>query len=190
MTRPTPANSSPASPLGRYGDPARPAGGGGGEEDGQVEPVLTDVQLLGVPVRVLAAGREHHDALLREFRLLALSGSLDRHDPPARLVELTQQLGVRYAAARSRPDAAVDRALDEGRATVDLTYPVPASAADAARALEALLAEADEFCRSRALMTLPRSPVVARFARWYLDQFTAQIAGGPPTPWDGPHDPD
>jgi hypothetical protein len=170
---PTPV-PQPPSPLGRYG----PAAGAG---------QLVRVDLLGVPVRVLAASREHHDGLMREFRLLALSDRPDR-DLPARLVELTQMLGKQYAAARSRPDEDFDQARLRGLDAVDLVYQVPPAAADAAGQLEELMSEADEFCRSAQLITLARTPVMIRFGRWYVSQFRDQVAGRPPTRWDGPLD--
>jgi len=169
---------STPSPLGRYA----PASAG--------RAPLVQVRLLGVPVRVLAAAREHHDNVLREFRLLALSGSAAGTAAPARLVELTQVLGVQYAGARARPDAAVDAALDRGDDTVDLVYEVPAEAADAARVLDALMAEADELCRAEALLTVHRSQAITDFASWYLREFVEQCSGGAATPWSGPVDPD
>jgi anti-sigma regulatory factor (Ser/Thr protein kinase) len=169
--------SAPPSPLGRYA-PGRKSG-----DD------LVVVGLLGVPVRVLAASREHHDDLMREFRLLALAEPSGDRKVPARLVELTQELGVRYASADSRPDEDFDRAVQQGLDTVDLVYRVPPGVADGARELEAMMSEADEFCRSAQLMTLARTPVMVRFARWYLGQFSDQIAGRPATPWNGPLDP-
>jgi hypothetical protein len=176
-TRSDPPLPETASPLGRYA-PADHSGG------------LARVELLGMPVRVLAASREHHDGLMREFRLLALAGPAAGHDVPARLVELTQALGVRFAAAGSRPDGDFDRAWEQGLDTVDLVYRVPPTVAEGARQLEAMMSEADGFCRSAQLITLARTPLMVRFARWYLGQFLDQIAGRPATRWDGPLDPD
>ncbi len=177
-TDPAPDAGAAASPLGRYGGTGDLASG------------LVTVELLGVPVRVLAAAREHHDGLLREFRLLAMSGPPAGPAAPDRLVELTEALGVRYAAATSRPDRDFDRAVEQGHDTVDLVYRVPRGVAGGARELEALMAEADEFCRAARLMTLARGPVVARFGRWYVAQFVDQVAGRRPARWDGPLDPD
>lgn len=165
-----------ASPLGRYGDSAS-------QED------LHEVQLLSLPVRVMVASRERHDELLREFALLALGGPLRRPEVPARLVELTQILGVRYGGSKERPDEAVDAALARGDDTVDLTYVVPANVIEAADMLDGLMSEADEFCVSEQLLTLARSPVMVDFADWYLEEFRRQIAGEPPRPWTGPLDP-
>ena len=164
-----------ASPLGRYA----PADDGGD---------LKSVRLVGLPLRLLLAAREHHDGVLREFRLLALAEEQRDKPVPTRLVELTEILGRQYAAARARPDQEIDRALDRGEETIDLDYEVPAAAAPGAAGLEALMAEADAFCADEQLMSLERPPVLQQFAHWYLEQFVAQIAGEPPTPWDGPHD--
>lgn len=162
------------SPLGRYAAPGPDTG------------VPVEVRLLALPVRVLAAAREHHDALLRECRLLALEG-LPPSAPP-RLAELAQVLGVQYAAATRRPDEAVDAALDRGDDTVDLAYPATPEVAAAAQRLDDLMAEADALSRQGQLMTLERSPVLRAFAQWYLQQFTEQVRGRPAQPWDGPVD--
>lgn len=179
-----PASSAPAgreaSPMGRYA----------AAENGGAATVV--VRLLGVPVRVLAAAREHHDGLMREFRLLALANSAAGAGAgagvPARLVELTRELGLRYAIARSRPDAEVDRALQLGRDTVDLSYRVLPTVVEAARRLHRLSAEADELCRTAQLITLARTPVMVRLATWYTDEIVSQVAGRTPEAWDGPLD--
>lgn len=134
-------------PLGRYGPD------GGGPE--ATHPTIT-VCLLGVPVRVLAASREHHDGLMREFRLLAMSGAMDRAEVPAQLAALTRELGVRFAAAHTRPDADFDQAVGRGLDTVDLVYSVSPAVVEGAGRLQALMDQADELCRAGQLMTLPR----------------------------------
>jgi hypothetical protein len=161
-----------ASPLGRY--------------DVTADTGLFEVRLLNVPLRLLAASREHHDEVMREFAMLALDEGLASHPVPARLLELIDILGRRYGAASERPDAEVDAALARGDISIDLVYPVPDHVTDAAAQLEALMAEADEFCRQRQMLALSRPPLQVQFARWYLDEFRRQIAGEPPRPWDGP----
>jgi hypothetical protein len=165
-----------ASPLGRYDD-----------DDGRED--LHDVHLLHLPVRVLVASRERHDELMREFALLALGGPSGRPEIPIRLLELIDILGVRYGNAAARPDELVDEAIARGDDTIDLSYTVPAHVLEAADRLDALMAEADAFCRAEQLLTLARSEVMVRFATWYLDEFRRQVAGKPPQPWDGPLDP-
>ena len=163
------------SPLGRYGDTS--------QED------LHDVHLLNLPVRVLIATRERHDELMREFALLALGGPAGRPDIPDRLLELIEILGVRYGYAAARPDELVDAAVARGDTTIDLSYTVPAHVVEAADNLDALMREADEFCRTEQLLTLARSDIMVAFSDWYLDEFRRQVAGEPPRPWDGPLDP-
>lgn len=60
---------------------------------------VVEVRLPGTPLELPVSGREHHDGLMREFRLLAPAGPADRHAVPTRLVELTDVLGRQYAAA-------------------------------------------------------------------------------------------
>jgi hypothetical protein len=162
------------SPLGRY-DPDGTDG-------------LHEVRLLNVPVRLLVAGREHHDDVMREFAMLALAEDTDAEHTPKRLLKLVDVLGRRYAAAAARPDAEVDAAIVRGETSIDLTYHVPDHVQEAANELAALMSEADEFCRERRLLSLARSPLVVEFSEWYLDEFRRQIAGEPPRPWDGPLD--
>lgn len=162
------------SPLGRYD----PEGGEG----------LHEIRLQNVALRLLVAGREHHDDVMREFAMLALAEDMDAEHTPKRLLELVDVLGRRYAAAAVRPDAEVDAAVARGDVTIDLVYHVPDHVAAAADELAALMDEADEFCRERKLLSLARPPLVVEFSRWYLDEFRRQIAGEPPRPWDGPLD--
>ena len=163
-----------ASPLGRY-DP----------ESGEH---LYEVRLLNLPVRLLAAGREHHDEVMREFAVLALDESPSRHELPARMVELIDVLGRRYGARTARPDAEIDDAIARGETSIDVVYHVPSHVSEAADRLESLMAEADDFCRDRQLLSLARPEVQVRFAHWYLEEFRRQIGGEPPNPWDGPLD--
>lgn len=164
-----------APPLGRY-EP---------DDDGSVH----EVRLINVPLLILAATREHHDEVMREFAMLALDENLSSGHVPARMLELIDVLGRRYAAAAARPDAEVDAALERGEKTIDLVYHVPAHVTHAAEQLHELMNEADEFCRQQQMLTLARPPVQAEFGQWYLDEFRRQINGEPPRPWDGPLEP-
>lgn len=162
------------SPLGRYTPDTADAR-------------LVTVELRRLPLRLLIAGREHHDGLLREFRLLALDQeSTAAEGTPARFLELVSMLGSRFAAARERRDEEIDDALRRGDLTIDQVATVPETAAGAVTALRALMEEADDFCNARLLLTLSRPPLLKQFSDWYFDQFVDQIAGRPPRAWDGP----
>lgn len=160
--------------LGRYA----PAGGDPGD--------LVPVDLLAAPVRLWHAATEHHDEVLREMSLLAMSPS-PRWSP--RLRELVQQLGERYAAATERPDDRISTALQQGLDRADLHFELPRAAGPAATAMKDLLDEAESLCRdSGELLTLPRTELLNGFAEWYVEQIVVQCAGGPATPWRGPWD--
>lgn len=149
---------------------------------------VVPVQLLGMPVALLAAGQERHDGLLRELSLLALTDDVPRADVPPGLLDLVETLGNRYSAGAPRPDGLVARAQADGLSTVDVTYEVSADIVEATVRLEALMSEADEFCVTEQLLTMPRTPLELRFAQWYLEQFRNQVAGRPAQRWDGPLD--
>jgi hypothetical protein len=164
-----------SSPLGRYDDSV----------DGET---LHTVRLLRVPVRILDAGRRHHQELMHEFALLAVAEDL-QDDLPQRMLDLIDTLGRQYAETGDAPNAEVDAAMARGEATVDLTYEVAEHVVEAADILEALMAEADVFCQREQMLTLQRSELVRRFSSWYLDEFRRQIHGEPPRPWEGPLEP-
>lgn len=143
---------------------------------------VREVRLVGFPLRLYERAAEHHAELMREFQLLAI-------DPPAgqdvsrRLIGLIEELAQTYAGDAEVPSAAREAALLRGEESVDLTYRVPASAAGACQRLDAMLDEAEEFCRADRLLTLAAPEEVAALRRWYLGEFVAQIGGAPPTPW-------
>ena len=147
---------------------------------------LVEVQLLGLPLRLLRSSREHHDDLMRELRLLAMSGEMPSHEPPARLLEIVTVLGEQYGASRERQDAELDAALAAGLEVTDQVERVPAAAAQAAAGLHRMLADADDYCERALLLTVPRPPEVRRFAEWYIAQFVDQVGGAAPVRWDGP----
>jgi anti-sigma regulatory factor (Ser/Thr protein kinase) len=147
---------------------------------------VVQVRLLGLPVRLLVASQEHHDALLREFRLMALAPEHVGHPVTSGLARLVEELGVRHASSRARRDSEIQAALDAGLLQIDQVFPVPVAAAQEMARLVDLLKEADRYCDDNLLLTLARPPLVRRFSDWYLGQILTQIAGEPPLPWTGP----
>jgi hypothetical protein len=147
------------------------------------------ITLQRLPLRLLLAGQEHHDGLLRELRLLALSEEEPGDQPPdPRLRGLVDALGRQYAAARARRDEEIEAAVARGETTIDQVFSVPPTAGTAMQGLAALLADADRLCEDNVLMTPPRPPLLRRFADWYTGEVLGQSAGRPPRPWDGPSD--
>jgi hypothetical protein len=166
---------SAESALGRFGRDLP-------EDNGDI----VEVRLLRFPLPLWARAREHHDELMREFALLALSSEPARRDVPARLQALIDALGRQYGAAVEVSNVERDRAWRRGEAACDLVYRVPRSARHACVQLSAMLDEADRFCRAgHDLLTLAAPPDIVAFRRWYLDEFVRQIDGQEPTPWPG-----
>jgi hypothetical protein len=147
-----------------------------------------EVRLLNFPLSLFVTTRERHDELLREFALMAMRPPENRagHELPARLLELVELLGRRYGGAGDRSDEIRDAAIERGEEAIDLTYRLPPSAAESLRLLDELMVDADAFCESEDLLTLAATPTERAFRSWYLEQFTAQLVGGPPVAWDGP----
>jgi hypothetical protein len=150
---------------------------------------LAEVRLLAIPVDVYIRSQEHSEELMREFTLiaeqLAEGGLPPSHPVPVRLVRLIERLNAHYGEFSIAQEEELARAANDRRAVIDeLVYRVPASVGDAARELDALLDEADEYCRAgQHLLTLATPPELVGFRRWFLGEFIEQVAGRAPLPW-------
>ncbi len=154
------------------------------------QPLVT-VELRGLPVRLQMRAAEHMQGLQREFVLIAdgLQHGQDSPALPRQLLDLVDALQRRYGGFTEEQEDQLDEAHHDGLATIDLTFRVPADAADAAVALGAMLDDTDRFCREgRHLLTLATPPDLVTYRRWYLQQFVDQIEGREPAPWSGPLD--
>lgn len=161
-----------------------PGAGSSGGSGSRAEALIT-IHLLDLPVPLHALTREHSDAIQREFLLIAeqLRG---QHAPslPARLIDLMRSLRSDYSGYTTEQDDALEAAMASGQPTLDLELRLPISAADGARALDAMLDEADDYCRAgQHLLTLPTPDELVAYRRWYLNQVISQIDGAAPRPW-------
>jgi hypothetical protein len=148
---------------------------------------LFEVHILGFPLAVFERSRRHMEELTREFEFIAESGG--EQATPARLLALVERVGLRFAGLNDLAEVRVDDALARGDESLDVVYRVPAAASDACRELDAMLDEADEFCREGELLTLATPADQVAFRRWFLDQFVQQLSGNPPTRWTGTAEP-
>jgi hypothetical protein len=155
---------------------------------------LVTVVLRGLPVALHARASEHGQELQREFTLLhlqlerqAAAGNLahaSERDVPRRLVELVEALQGRYAVYTTEQEDQLEAAVEQGLESLDLTFRVPPDVAAASEDLNAILDEADAYCREgRHLLTLATPPEALAYRQWYLQQFVDQIAGRPPQSW-------
>jgi hypothetical protein len=147
---------------------------------------MLTVHLLGLPVDLQRRAQQHNEGLVRELTLIAqqLRQKGAHRALPVRLVALVEHLSSQYAGMSQEQEQQLEDAYESGAKTVDLTYTLPFSAADGARALGEMLAEADEYCREgKHLLTLATPPDLQAYRRWFLSEFTEQAAGRAPVPW-------
>lgn len=146
---------------------------------------LIAVRLLQLPLDLYRQASEHHDELRREFTLIQHTSSLDETEVPVRLLRLVNELNRLFAAFSEGPEAKLLAALERGDTTIDIEYQIPPAARAACISLNALLDEADDYCRSGDhILTLATGPGPLALRRWFLGQFVAQVDGAEPTPWD------
>lgn len=144
---------------------------------------LMEVRLIGLPLDVQRRTNAHYDALMREFELIRQSDSAGE-TVPVRLLDLVDELSIRFNQFSEQPRAVLEAALESGGSTVDLAYQVPRDTVDACRRLLVLLDEADEYCSAgEHLVTLASPPVVREYREWFLGEFIEQEAGRPAMPW-------
>ena len=152
---------------------------------------LVQVHLLGLPVPLAAQARQHFEELLREFALITGGADTEVSDDqhlPVRLQQLVSSLRSQYGGANSAADERLEDAIDAGLETIDdHVLELPSEAGPAARSLDDLIDEADEYCRrGDHLLTLATPPECVAYRRWYLGQVVDQLDGKAPVAWSGP----
>jgi len=148
---------------------------------------LRTVRIVGLPLAVQARAQEQAEALTRELTFIGAQLRQDGNarDLPARLVALVEQLTAQYSVFSVEQEQQIADAVEQEQDRIDLTYRLPASAAAAAQALGDILDEADDYCRAgQLLLTLATPDDLVAYRRWFLSEFTGQLAGEPPISWD------
>jgi hypothetical protein len=146
---------------------------------------VTQIRLLGYPVRIGARQQEHLDEVAREFMLLSMSRPAVREQVPGRLLELLEALSARYATELEGPRHQREQALVEGRETIDLVYPATPGVREAITGWQSMMREVDAYCRDDELLSLATPAEVVRLQQWVVAEFLAQLDGQDPTPWTG-----
>lgn len=144
---------------------------------------LVEVHLIGLPVAVHEEADRHMQALNREFELIRRSEQ-DATILPHRLQDLVDELDGRFRGFSDEPSRALESAVEQRAASIDLHYRVPREVGEAAHRLGELLDEADAYCRSgEHLLTLVTPPEALRYRHWFLQEFERQAQGLEPIPW-------
>jgi hypothetical protein len=143
------------------------------------------VKLVGVPVDLYFEATRHMGEIVREFALISFgerSGVTER--VPAQLLELVDQLRMRYATNTDAIRSQFEAAAEAGRRTVDVELPADEQAVTITEDITALLDAADEFCRSGDLLTLAAPPELVAWRHWWREQVVSQVReGAEPVPW-------
>jgi serine phosphatase RsbU (regulator of sigma subunit)/anti-sigma regulatory factor (Ser/Thr protein kinase) len=170
---------TPLPPLAGPGPVPGPAGGLALEPEGG-EAVA--VRLVGMPMDLVRRTSEHYDALYREFRLLS-EDVAETRAVPARLTGLIAEMGTRFQGLNAGSENVWQANLRRAEPVGDLALDVPPALLPAIAHYDDLLEEADTYCRSGVLLTLPPEPAVVALRRWVMDEFRRQVAGNDPVPW-------
>lgn len=148
---------------------------------------LLTFHLNGLPIAVHARAQEHADGVTRELILAAASlrqGSNAR-DLPAGLVDLINALSAQESMLTGEQENQIAAAIAADHDTINLTYRLPAAAADAAQKWGDILDAADDYCRAGGvLLTLATPADLVAYRRWFHSQFADQAAGQSPVSWD------
>jgi anti-sigma regulatory factor (Ser/Thr protein kinase) len=144
---------------------------------------LVTIRLLGMPVELFLHLRRHFSELGRELRLLAIS---DPERFPLALEFSETYLQVEYERRHVVGLDALDRAIADGTASIDLAYRAPPTAPATMRRLNMLLHQVYDQLTSKVLLASRPPDSMVELQEWYLGEFQRQAAGEPPTPWRGP----
>jgi anti-anti-sigma factor len=144
---------------------------------------MVEVRLVAVPVDVWRDASAHQEAVQRELDIIR--PTLDETAVPNRFQQLVTEFDARYGQSSEGTWGELHAAAERGEQSVDLTFVVARDTAEAARLLDQMLDEVDEFCRAGdRLLTLATPEPLVAFRRWLLGEFTRQIdLGLAPLPW-------
>ena len=179
------------SPAALSGSPAAPDSSGrpGPDPDSwhdcaAAPPDLVPIRLLGVPTSILRRASEQYDGLFREFRLIIERDPAAGKAVPGRLLELADELAIRFSGFTGATDGEFQRARAGQCEAVDIEYRLPVEAGAASSSYDQLLDEADAYCRAgRELLTIAPSAEAVALRKWLLGEFVHQATGDEPVAW-------
>ncbi|MGH3665366.1 MAG: hypothetical protein ACRDU8_04650 [Egibacteraceae bacterium] len=146
---------------------------------------LHHVRLVDVPVARFLEMQQQHDAMLREFSLIALSANdPTMHEVPRRILDVSEEMRARFGVASATFRSGILRAHDRGDTLVTLELQIPFETLRWAEDFLVMFEEGDDFCRQGELLTQPSSARVEAFRRWLVGEVIRQIRdGAAPTPF-------
>jgi hypothetical protein len=124
---------------------------------------------------------DHLDELIRELQLISADNGNSRSQGVAAQI---QDLLISPAHARFTGRRTAERALAEGRDTVEIEMAMPHEFSQLVQRLQQAVQAADELCRQMELLTLASPPELTELRAWMTHELVAQIEhGDPPVSW-------
>lgn len=140
-----------------------------------------DVYLLDCPVELMWQMRMYYRDLRREIMLINLQPEA-HPEVPAALAELARRFGEVNPVLLG-DEQVLDRAYIRAEKTTTLHYQTRPEERGDCIELTLLFDRAEEFCRSRVLLTLPPPDDQVRMRHWQFDEIVRQIDGKDPINW-------
>lgn len=132
--------------------------------------MTSTVQLVGLPVRMLAAASEQWEGMLREYALRGLGGQAQPYTQDE-VAQAGQAVARVLAAAEGARGVADVTVLLSDRMTRDVSM------------LQGVLDDALHLIAAGELLVFPSLPEVVALRNWICDEVTGQAAGADPLPW-------
>jgi len=148
---------------------------------GALPPGWALVRLIGCPVELSLRQDEHLDELVRELQLISAGNGDNRSQAVAAQI---QDLLISPAHARFTGRRQAERALAEGRDTLDVDMAMPHEFSSMVKRLQQAVQAADELCEQMQLLTVASTPELRELRAWMTHELVAQIErGDPPVSW-------
>jgi hypothetical protein len=148
------------------------------------EVAVRTVVLEGCPLDLFDRTRQHNEALMREFAIIAGAGDdSESSTAPAQVLGLVDRIRAHLTSLNAVIDEQLDQARSHGQRLVDLEVQLPAGGQDLVRSLARLIDEAEDYCRRGELLTLAESEEPRAFRAWCMQQYLEQLDGAAPTSW-------
>ena len=139
------------------------------------------VRLVGCPVELSLRQDDHLDELVRELQLISAGSGDSRSQAVAAQI---QDLLISPAHARFTGRRQAEKALAEGRDTLDVEMAMPHEFSPMVQRLQQAVHAADELCEQMQLLTLASTPELRELRAWMTHELMAQIERGePPVSW-------
>ena len=139
------------------------------------------VRLVGCPVELSLRQDDHLDELVRELQLISAGSGDSRSQAVAAQI---QDLLISPAHARFTGRRQAEKALAEGRDTLDVEMAMPHEFSPMVQRLQQAVHTADELCEQMQLLTLASTPELRELRAWMTHELMAQIERGePPVSW-------